>query len=223
MAFINIQNVGLAFGGAPLFENINLTVEQGEKLALVGRNGSGKSSLLKLIAGIIRPDAGAVAIQKGIRSAYLDQMVPGEMPGTVLEVVEGELSRTQDNSETEGGWGPRQQARKVTSQLGLDANRVFNTLSAGLKRQVLLAKALAGGPDILLLDEPTNHMDIDSIQLLEDMLLRYTGALILVTHDRIFLQRIATRIVEIDRGRLFDQSCDYGTFIVRREAAREVE
>ena len=223
MAFINIQSVALAFGGNRLFEEINLTIEQGEKVALVGRNGSGKSTLLKLIAGNIRPDSGAVAIQKGIRSAYLDQMVPGEMPGTVLEVVKGELSRTQDAPEMEEGWELHQQAEKVISQLGLDADRVFNTLSAGLKRQVLLARALAGEPDILLLDEPTNHMDIDSIKRLEEMLLRFTGALILVTHDRMFLQRIATRIVEIDRGRLFDQSCDYETFLERRAAAREVE
>jgi ABC transport system ATP-binding/permease protein len=223
MAFINLQNVSLAFGGTPLFEDINLTIEKGEKVALVGRNGSGKSTLLKLIAGNFRPDSGVVALQKGIRSAFLEQMVPGEMPGTVLEVVEGGLSRIKDKLEMEEGWGPHQQARKAISQLGLEADREFNTLSAGLKRQALLAKALAGEPDILLLDEPTNHMDIDSIQRLEEKLLRFTGSVILVTHDRIFLQRIATRIVEIDRGRLFDQSCDYETFLERRAAARETE
>jgi ABC transport system ATP-binding/permease protein len=223
MAFINIQGVALAFGGNRLFNEINVTVEQGEKVALVGRNGSGKSTLLKLIAGIIRPDSGTVAIQKGIRSAYLDQLVPGEMPGTVIEVVKGDQSRTPDSSEIERGWELRRQAEKVISQLGLEANRIFNTLSAGLKRQVLLARALAGEPDILLLDEPTNHMDIDSIKTLEEILLRFNGAIILVTHDRMFLERIATRIVEIDRGRLFDQSCDYATFLERRTAAWEVE
>ncbi|MEE8413332.1 MAG: ATP-binding cassette domain-containing protein [Dehalococcoidales bacterium] len=223
MAFINMQSVSLALGNTRLFEGINLTIEQGEKVALVGRNGSGKSTLLKLIAGIFRPDSGAVAIQKGIRTAYLDQMVPGEMPGNVLELVKGELSRVQDKLELERGWDLHQQAEKVISQLGLDADGVFNTLSAGMKRQVLLAKALVGEPDILLLDEPTNHTDIDSIKRLEEMLLRFTGALILVTHDRMFLQRIATRIVEIDRGGLFDQLCDYKTFLTRRAAAREVE
>jgi ABC transport system ATP-binding/permease protein len=223
MAFINIQNVALAFGGIPLFEEINLTIEQGEKVALVGRNGSGKSTLLKLIAGNIRPDSGVIAIQKNIRSAYLEQMVPGEMGGTVFEVVEGDLNRIQNTQETESGWEHRQQVEKIISQLGLDGNRVFNTLSAGLKRQVLLAKALAGEPDILLLDEPTNHMDIDSIKRLEEMLMRFTGAVVFVTHDRMFLQRIATRIVEIDRGRLFDQSCGYETFLARRAAAQEVE
>ncbi len=223
MAFINMQSVSLALGNTRLFEGINLTIEQGEKVALVGRNGSGKSTLLKLIAGIFRPDSGAVAIQKGIRTAYLDQMVPGEMPGNVLELVKGELSRVQDTLELERGRDHHQQAEKVISQLGLDADGVFNTLSAGMKRQVLLAKALVGEPDILLLDEPTNHTDIDSIKRLEEMLLRFTGALILVTHDRMFLQRIATRIVEIDRGGLFDQLCDYKTFLTRRAAAREVE
>ena len=167
MAFINMQNVGLAFGGIRLFEEINLTIEQGEKVALVGRNGAGKSTLLKLIQGTFRPDSGTIAIQKGIRSAYLDQMVPGEIPGTVLEVVKGDLSRVKDALEIEAGWEFHHQAEKVISQSGLDTNGVFNTLSAGLKRQVLLAKALVGEPDILLLDEPTNHMDIDSIKRLE--------------------------------------------------------
>ena len=223
MAFINIQSLGLAFGSTLLFENANITIDQGEKVAVVGRNGCGKSTFLKLIAGNIRPDSGTIVLQKGVRCAYLDQMVPREMPGTVLEVVEGELSRIKDTLTIEDDWDIRQQAEKIISKLGLYSSRIFNSLSAGLKRQVLIAGALAGEPDILLLDEPTNHMDIDSIKRLEEMLLRFPGALILVTHDRMFLQRIAARIVEIDRGRLFDQSCDYKTFLELREAAREVE
>jgi len=219
MAFINLQNVSLAFGSTSLFEDIHLTVASGEKVALVGRNGYGKSTLLKLIAGILRPDTGTIAIQKGIRVAFLDQMVPGEMPGTVLEVVKGDFSRTQDGQES----AFNQRAEKVISQLGLDCNWTNNTLSAGMKRKVLMAKALAAEPDVLLLDEPTNHTDIDSIKRLEEMLNKFTGALIFVTHDRMFLQRIATRIVEIDRCRLFDQVCDYETFLARRAAAREVE
>ena len=217
MAYINIQSVNLAFSVTRLFEDINLTVEQGEKVALIGRNGSGKSTLLKLVMGKIRPDSGTVAIQKGIRAAYLDQIVPGEIPGTVLEVVIGESSRVHDTSDTEKVWKLHQQAEKITSQLGLDTGVVVNTLSAGMKRKVLLAKAFIDEPGILLLDEPTNHMDIDSIKRLEEVLLRFTGALIFVTHDRMFLQRIATRIVEIDRVGLFNQSCDYETFLKRRE------
>lgn len=223
MAYINIQSVSLAFSVTRLFKEISLTVEQGEKVALLGRNGSGKSTLLKLVMGKIRPDSGAVAIQKGIRANYLDQIVPEEIPGTVLEVVTGELSQLQGSSDTEKVWELHQQAEKITSQLGLDTGVVFNTLSAGMKHKVLLAKALIDEPDILLLDEPTNHMDIDSIKRLEEVLLWFTGALIFVTHDRVFLQRIATRIVEIDQARLFDQVCDYVTFLTRREAARENE
>jgi len=251
MAYINIQNIELTFGGSRLFDGISLTVEQGEKVALVGRNGSGKSTLLRLIEGSIKPDSGTVAIQKGIRCAHLSQMVPQDVPGTVLDVVSDGLEVRSDlanryqavgtmllNEEKSAlhkdlkriyaldggaGWDKRQQVNKLISQLGLDAECVVSSLSAGLKRQVLLGKALVGEPEILLLDEPTNHMDIDSIKRLEDMLLRFAGALIFVTHDRMFLQRIATRIVEIDRGRLFDQSCDYETFLMRRSAARDNE
>jgi ABC transport system ATP-binding/permease protein len=216
MAYINIENVEFTFGGARLFDGISLTVEKGEKVALVGRNGSGKSTLLKLIQGSIKPDSGSVAIQKGLRIALLSQKVPQELPGNVLEIVSAGNALNSDIAD-------RQRVNKVISQMELDPERVFSSLSAGLKRQVLLAKALAGEPDILLLDEPTNHIDIDSITRLEEMLLRFTSALIFVTHDRIFLQRIATRIVEIDRGRLFDQACDYETFLMRRSTVGENE
>ncbi len=192
MAFINIQGVVLAFDGNRLFEEINLNIEQGEKVALVGRNGSGKSTLLKLIDGNIRPDSGIIAIQKGIRSVYLDQMVPGEMGSTVFEVVKGGLNWIQDTLETEGGWEHRQKVEKVISQLGLDKERVFNMLSAGLKRQVLLAKALIAGPDILLLDEPTNDLDLETLELLEDYLLNYSGTILLVSHDRAFINNVVT-------------------------------
>jgi len=217
MAYINIQNVELNFGGTRLFDGIGLNVEQGERVALVGRNGSGKSTLLRLIEGSIKPNAGNIAIQKGTRCGHLSQIVPQELPGTVLDVVSGD-SRDNEDSEDK-----RQQVNIVISRLGLDAERLFNSLSAGLKRQALLARALAVKPDILLLDEPTNHMDIDAITRLEEILLRFTGAIIFVTHDRMFLQRIATRIVEIDRGRLFDQSCDYETFLRRRDEAYDNE
>ena len=252
MAFISMQGISLAFSNVPLFDGVNLTIERGEKVGLVGRNGSGKSTMLRLIEGSVKPDSGAVSLQRGVRSAYLSQEVPHELLGTVFDVVasgsreyvdlitrnpsqstrllhEGmpplheELDRIHDNLDMEGVWYKREQVSKSLSQLGVDAGRAFSSLSAGLKRQVLLKRALVGEPDILLLDEPTNHMDIDSIKELEQMMVRFTGALIFVTHDRMFLQRIATRIVEIDRGKLFDQTCDYETFLVRRSADREAE
>jgi ATP-binding cassette subfamily F protein uup len=252
MAFISMQGISLAFTSAPLFDGINLTIERGEKVGLVGRNGSGKSTLLRLIEGSVKSDSGTVSIQKGVRSAYLSQEVPHELPGTVLDVIASgsreyadliarnpstrarllheetpplnkELDHIHHNLDMEGIWDKREQVTKSLSQLGVNAGRAFSSLSAGLKRQVLLKRALVSEPDILLLDEPTNHMDIDSIKELEQMIIRFTGALIFVTHDRMFLQRMATRIVEIDRGGLFDQICDYETFLVRRSADHEAE
>ena len=246
MAFISMHGISLSFGGVPLFDGIDLTVERRERIGLVGRNGSGKSTLLRLIEGSLKPDSGTASVLKGTHIAYLSQQVPHDIPGTAFDVVASgirqyadlvtkqrsaglldedttpmaeKLDRTHHTLEMEGGW----YLSKMLSQLGVDAGRAFNSLSAGLKRQVLLKRALAGEPEILLLDEPTNHMDIDSIKELEKMMVRFAGALIFVTHDRMFLQRIATRIVEIDRGRLFDQACDYETFLVRRSADRETE
>jgi ATP-binding cassette subfamily F protein uup len=216
------------------------------------RNGSGKSTLLNLIDRSLTPDSGTVAVYKGVRTALLPQEVPDEIPGTVFDVIAGglkehcdliteyhtvskELSRTNtpalleklnrihNTLEREGGWGIQQQVDRIISQLGLDADLVFNSLSAGLRRQALLGKTMAGQPDILLLDEPTNHMDIDSIKRLEELLIRFTGTLVFVTHDRMLLQNIAGRIVEIDRGKLFDQSCDYETFLMRRQDALDAE
>ena len=246
MAFISMHGISLSFGGVTLFDGIDLTVERRERIGLVGRNGSGKSTLLRLIEGSLKPDSGAASVLKGAHIAYLSQQVPHDIPGTAFDVVASgirqyadlvtkqrsaglldedttpmaeKLDRTHHTLEMEGGW----YLSKMLSQLGVDAGRAFNSLSAGLKRQVLLKRALAGEPEILLLDEPTNHMDIDSIKELEKMMVRFAGALIFVTHDRMFLQRIATRIVEIDRGRLFDQACDYETFLVRRSVDRETE
>ena len=252
MALISMQGISLSFIGYHLFDGINITFERGEKVGLVGRNGAGKSTLLQLIEGRVTPDSGKVSLQKGSITAYLPQEVPQELPGTVFDVVASgtreyvdlisqnpspgaqfrqetrpsprkELDRIHHNLDMEGAWYKAEQVNKSISQLGLDGDSAFSSLSAGLKRQVLLKKALVSEPDILLLDEPTNHMDIDSIKALEQVIARFAGALIFVTHDRMFLQRIATRVVEIDRGKLFDQTCDYGTFLARRSADREAE
>ena len=252
MALISMRDIFLAFSGVPIFDRVNLTIAQGEKVALVGRNGAGKSTLLRLIEESVKPDSGAVSIQRGAFSAYLSQNVPNDLPGTVFDVVASgtreyvdlntrnpspsakfpnvgaeslhqELDRIHDNLDLDGIWYKKEQIDKSLSQLGVDAGRTFASLSAGLKRQVLLTRALVSEPDILLLDEPTNHMDIDSIKDLEQLMVRFPGALVFVTHDRMFLKKIATRILDIDRGRVFDQTCDYETFLVRRNANREAE
>ena len=252
MALITFQNVHLAFGGPVIFDGINLSVEQGEKVSLTGRNGTGKSTLLKLISGSVSPDSGFVSIQKGIRVAFLSQEVPPDIAGSVFDVIAGglqdhfdlvmqyheisnklseenspalleKLNRLHNSLDRVNGWEMQQQVDKIISQFGFDADAAFNSLSAGLKRQVLLGKTLAGQPHVLLLDEPTNHMDIDSIKRLEEFLIRFTGTLVFVTHDRTFLRRIANRIVEIDRGKLFSQNCDYDTFLVRKQALLDAE
>ncbi|MEE2687642.1 MAG: ATP-binding cassette domain-containing protein, partial [Chloroflexota bacterium] len=215
MAFINMQGISLSFTGIPLLEAVSLNVDRGEKVGLVGRNGSGKSTLLRLLNGSVKPDSGLVSIQKDIHSAYLSQEVPHELPGTVLDVIASgsreyvekvgsisssspdllrddmmptyeQLEHIHHELDLEGLWYRREQVSKNISQLGLDGTSDFNSLSTGLKRKVLLKRALVGDPDILLLDEPTNHMDIDSIKELEQMMLHFTGALIFVTHDRMF-------------------------------------
>ena len=219
MALISMQGISLSFIGVPIFDGINLTIERGEKVGLVGRNGAGKSTLLRLIDGSAKPDSGAVVLQKGILSAYLSQDVPQDLHGTVFDVI---ASGTREHTDRDRE-GAQYKVSKSLSELEVDGDLAFSSLSAGMKRRVLLKRALVGEPDILLLDEPTNHMDIDSIKDLEQTIARFPGAVIFVTHDRMFLQKIATRIVDIDRGNLFDQTCDYETFLERRSADREAE
>ena len=212
MALLTLRAVGLAFGGPRLLDRVDLQVERGERICLLGRNGEGKSTLLRLIRGEITPDEGEVLRQQGLRIARLPQEVPVDQGGTVADEVAEGLS-----AEGRPPTGPDHRVEAVISRMGLDSDARFEDLSSGMKRRVLLARALVGEPDILLLDEPTNHLDIEAIRWLEDFLLRYGGTLIFVTHDRVFLSRLATRIVELDRGRLYDWSCDYPTFLKRKE------
>jgi ATP-binding cassette subfamily F protein uup len=221
MAFISLQDVSLGFGGPLLLEEINLQIERGEWVGLVGRNGMGKSSLLKLIAGDILPDGGNVARQQGLRVAFMPQEVPSGLEGSVAEVVAAGLD-TPGRTE-EDAWQRQLQVEQVISRMQLDADARVDQLSAGLKRRVLLARGLVGNPDLLLLDEPTNHLDIDSIMWLEDFLTRWGGTLLFVTHDRVFLQKMSKRIIELDRGRLFDWKCDYTTFVQRKDSMLSAE
>ncbi len=210
MALVSMRGVSLAFGGPKLLDGVDWQVERGERVGLVGRNGAGKSTLMRLLHGDLKPDEGEVLRPGGVRIARLPQEVPEGRGGSVFdEVASVDV--------------PAHLVEKTLSRMGLDPDATFASLSSGMKRRVLLARSLSAEPDVLLLDEPTNHLDIESIRWLEDYLLRFGGTLVFVTHDRTFLSRLATRIVEVDRGRLFDWSCDYPSFLERKEAALAAE
>ncbi|MFO0792717.1 MAG: ATP-binding cassette domain-containing protein [Candidatus Brocadiaceae bacterium] len=226
MALLSLQDVTMGFGRPLLIEHANLQIERGERVCLLGRNGTGKSTLLKLIHGDLIPDSGEIVRQKGMHTAYLSQEIPKELHGTVFDIISGGfetpgLYKSGRNADQE--WKKHHQVEKVISQMQLDASVEFNTLSSGLKRRVLLARGLVCDPDILLLDEPTNHLDVESIRWLEEFLLRYGGTLLFVTHDRTFLKKLATRIIELDRGSLSSWACDYETFLVRKQAVLDAE
>ncbi len=223
MALISLQDVSIGFGGPLLLDEINLQIESGEWVGLLGRNGMGKSTLLKLIDGEILPHSGTIAYQQNIRVAYLPQEVPQGLSGRVRDVVESGLEAPSGILDDEHVWQRQHQVEKILSRMELDAEAKFEILSAGLKRRVYLARGLVRNPDLLLLDEPTNHLDITSIDWLENFLKRWGGTLLFVTHDRVFLQRLATRIVELDRGKLFDWNCDYPTFVKRKEEMLSAE
>ena len=191
-----MHDVTLAFGGDSVLEEASLNIEGGMRACVTGRNGEGKSTLLKVIAGRLEPDSGEIVRAPGLKVAFLEQEVPGDRPGTVGEIAGSE---------------------KFISQMGLDAAAEFNTLSGGMRRRVLLAKTLADEPDLVLLDEPTNHLDIASIEWLESYMRRQTEtAFLFVTHDRAFLKSVATYVYDLDRGRLAGWNCDYRTFMRRK-------
>ena len=246
MPVASLDHVSLAFGHLPLLDDVVLQIEPGERVALVGRNGSGKSTLLQILSGERAVDAGSVSVQPGLRSGRLAQDVPlattrpvfdvvAEGLGDISELVaayhhaarnvaEGStpamlaaLGELQHELEQRDGWRIEQRVELVLSRLNLPPEAGVDTLSGGWRRRVLLARALVAQPDLLLLDEPTNHLDLDAISWLEAFLADYPGAVVFVTHDRAFLQRLATRIVEIDRGRVTSWPGDYATFVRRKE------
>jgi ABC transport system ATP-binding/permease protein len=221
MALISLQEVELGFGGPLLLDRVNLQIEKGDRVGLLGRNGMGKTSLMKVILGELEPDGGSVARQQNLRMAYLPQEVPGELGGRVGEIVASGLDGHEKDEEE--SWKHQLQVEKTLSRMELDPQAAFEKLSAGMKRRVLLARGLVSDPQLLLLDEPTNHLDIRTIDWLEDFLLRWGGTLLFVVHDRMFLQRTANRIIELDRGRLIDWNCDYPTFVVRKEGLLSAE
>ncbi len=249
---LSVRNVNLAFGGPPLLLNANLQIHPGDRICLVGRNGSGKSTLLKLLAGEIEPDSGMIKDKQSVVTGYLPQEVPSGLNETVFDVIAMGMGRAgkalvsyrrvlaghasgkrlDNDKETEkltrfleasGGWELQHRVEKALSALFLNPRDQFRALSAGLKRRVLLARSIAMAPDILLLDEPTNHMDIPSIRLMEKILLKTAHTLVFVSHDRAFTKKIATRIVELDRGELRDWACGYSEFSRRRQALFNTE
>jgi ABC transport system ATP-binding/permease protein len=219
MALVSLQNIEIAFGGPKLLDGVTLQVEAGERICLIGRNGEGKSTLLKIVSGELEPDGGSVVLQNGVTAARLTQTVPRGIEGTVYDLV---CRAVREQSHADGS-APDHPVEKVISLMNLDPDQPFTALSGGMRRRALLAQALVNEPDVLILDEPTNHLDIESIQWLENFLLRWRGTVLFVTHDRVFLQKLATRILELDRGQLTSWACDYRTFLKRRQALLDAE
>ncbi len=245
MPLLRINELVAGYGGPPLLNRVDLTIERNDRIALVGRNGAGKSTLLKVLAGEVSPDGGEIWREPGLRIATLLQQVPVGLDGTVFDVVAGGLGKggdalakfhraQHDHDEAAlhdaqaildatDGWARLHQIEATITKLSMDPDAEIASLSAGLKRRAMLGRAIVTDPDLLLLDEPTNHLDIASIGWLEDFLLKWNGALLFVTHDRRFLGRLATRIVEVDRGNLRGWACDFKTFLERRQAELEAE
>jgi ATP-binding cassette subfamily F protein uup len=252
MPLIDLKNVSLSFGGPLLLDQINLVIEPNERICLLGRNGEGKSSLIKIINEDVGFNKGEISRQQGVRIGLLEQEVPGGIPGTVFDVIAGGIGRLgalvaayhdlsvlmqtkhddhltrklgdiQHQLEVEGGWQIEQKVDAIISRLDLPAETLFANLSAGLKRRTMMGRALVNQPDLLLLDEPTNHLDLDAISWMEDFLLRFEGSILFVTHDRMFLRKLATRIIELDRGKLKSLPGDYDNYLMRKEAEQAVE
>jgi ATP-binding cassette subfamily F protein uup len=220
MPTVRLDKVSLSFGLKPLLDDAALQIRRGERLCLLGRNGEGKSSLLQLITRQILPDGGEVWVRPGARVASLAQDVSPASDARVRDVV---MSGFGPGAVTHGDWQAELQADQVISRLGLDDGATMSALSGGWRRRVMLGRALVAQPDLLLLDEPTNHLDIDAITWLEEMMLDFDGALLFISHDRAFVRRLATRIVELDRGQLRVWPGNYDDYVLQKRAALEVE
>jgi ATP-binding cassette subfamily F protein uup len=252
MALLAMQDVGIAFGGPPVLDRASFAIDRGERVCLLGRNGAGKSTVMKLLDGTISPDTGDIVRQTGVTVARLEQEIPGDVDGTTYDVVAAglgasgkllaqyhqaghrvaiepsdaalrELDRLHHALDSADAWQLQTRVETVLSHLGLDADLPFAAASGGRKRQTLLARALVRQPDVLLLDEPTNHLDVIAIEWMEGFLIDRGTTLVFVTHDRAFLRRVATRIVELDRGKLADWGADYDTYLMRKASALAAE
>lgn len=217
MPQITIQDLTISYRGPRLLSEVSCRIDLGERIGLLGRNGCGKTTLMRLISGQEQPEGGKIELNDGTRVAILPQDVPLEITGKVSEIIARGLPA--ELLELENHWQRDQMVDRTLEQMELDGEAHFERLSTGMKRRVLLAQAIVSKPDVLLLDEPTNHLDIDAITWLEGFLGSLPSTLLFVTHDRAFLTKLANRILEIDRGKLFDWSCDYPTFLKRKEQA----
>lgn len=245
MALVSLQNLCLTFAGSEIFSGIDLQIEKKQRIGLLGRNGSGKTTLMRTIAGEIKPDSGQVQVSQGVKIAYFAQDIPQQLEGSVFEIVArglgekgrllvryhqteksqtlacektlDELAMLRKQIDQHDAWVCLDEIGRVTSSLAISQDWLYQDLSGGQKRRVLLAAALVTAPDVLLLDEPTNHLDIDTIAWLEDFLMRANMTILFVTHDRMLLRRLADRIVELDRGRIYDWECDYDKFLLRKD------
>ncbi|WP_336368194.1 ATP-binding cassette domain-containing protein [Marinobacter sp. C2H3] len=248
MPLLTLDAVTLSYGMHALLDGANLSVDAGERVCLLGRNGEGKSTLLKIVSGEVTPDGGLVRLDDGAVLAVLPQNLPSDDVRTAYEVVAGafpetgallaefhrltqqadddslaRMTRVQERLEALDGWRLDQKVTSILAQYGVDPDRTLNTLSGGWQRRVLLARALVAEPDILLLDEPTNHLDVPAIAWLEDALSQFRGAMLFVSHDRAFIRRMATRIVELDRGQLISFAATYDRYLELKEKALEEE
>ncbi|HTE45121.1 MAG TPA: ATP-binding cassette domain-containing protein, partial [Gemmatimonadaceae bacterium] len=252
MALLGMQDVNIAFGGPAILDRANFAIDRGERVCLLGRNGAGKSTIMKLLDGTMLPDSGEIVRQTGVTVTRLEQEVPSDVDGTTFDVVAAglgpagsllaryheashrvaseandsalrDLDRLHHALDAAGGWEMQTRVDTVLSHLSLDPDAPFANASGGRKRQTLLARALVRQPDVLLLDEPTNHLDVEAVEWMEDFLIDRGTTLLFVTHDRAFLRRLATRIVELDRGRLVDWGTDYDTYLQRKEMALAAE
>src|ERR1700730_3730418 len=219
MPIVRLDKVSLSFGLKPLLDNVSLQLRRGERVCLLGRNGEGKSSLLQLISGKLLPDGGEVWVRPGARIATLAQEVSDGSEALVRDVVLGGVDLKTPDDE----WQAELQADQVISRLGLVGDALMSALSGGWRRRVMLGRALVAAPDVLLLDEPTNHLDIEAITWLENMMLDFAGALFFISHDRAFVRRLATKIMELDRGQLRVWPGNYDDYVVQKRAALEVE
>ncbi len=235
MALITLQSAQLAFGDVPLLDRTSLSIETSERIGLIGRNGTGKSSLLKILAGKEHLDDGVIQFQQNLNLAYVAQEPVLDPNVTVFDSVSeglaglkdvldqyvagiGDLDSLQNIIELQDGWNWEQRVTETLQRLHLDGSAVISSLSGGMRKRVALGQALVTMPDMLLLDEPTNHLDLDSIQWLEDLLIEFKGSMVVITHDRTFLDRVSTRIVELDRGHLYSYQGNFQQYLLTKEA-----